>query len=559
MDPNSPIVECVPNFSDGRNQAVVDAITAAMKSVEGVSVLDVDPGQATNRTVFTMVGPPDAVVEAAFRAIAKGKELIDMRQHSGAHPRMGACDVCPFVPVSGIDMEGCAELARRLGRRVGQELDVPVYLYEDAASRPERKNLATVRAGEYEGLAAKLQDPEWQPDFGPAEFRPRYGATAIGARPFLIAYNVNLNTKDTRRAMKVAALIREKGIIRRDEHDNIVRDAEGKAVRDPGMFKCVKAIGWFIDEYDRCQISMNLTDYRVSPPHLVVDAVRRVADQEGVVVTGSELVGLIPLDAMLQAGRHYLQRQRLNPGASENELVEVAIRSLGLRDLGPFDPEERIIERRIRHDGRLVAMTVRDFTDTLSSSAPAPGGGSVAALAGSLAAALSAMVGSLTTGKKGYEASWAEHSTSAVTAQDLKEGFLADIDLDTAAFDKLMAAFAMPRKTPQDKRARGRAIQAATREATLVPLRVLERAVATLDCVEVALHGNTNARSDAGVAALMTRACAEGAWYNVRINLPGIRDEHFKAEVIQRADGALAVVTARVDEMTAGVRAHLST
>jgi len=553
----TPIVECVPNFSEGRDPAIIDAIADTIRAVEGVSLLDVDPGEATNRTVMTMVGAPEAVLEAAFAAIKRAAELIDMSSHSGAHPRMGATDVCPFVPVSGITMEECAELARRLGARVGEALSIPVYLYEAAASRPERQNLATIRAGEYEGLAEKLKDPQWAPDFGPTDGALTAGATVIGARPFLIAFNVNLNTTETKRAQKVAALIREKGILRRDDSFEIVRDADGKGIRDPGMFKCVKAIGWYIEEYGCCQVSINFTDYRVSPPHVVVDAIRRVADQEGVVVTGSELVGLIPLQAMLQAGEHYLRRQRLNPGASENELIEVAIRSLGLRDLCDFDPNERIIERRIRQDGPLVTQTVRGFVDLASSRAPAPGGGSVAALCGALSAALSAMVGGLTTGKRGYEAQFSDQDAMAMTAQRLKEGFLNDIDADTAAFDGMMAAMKLPKKTDADKKARRLAMKAATIEGIEVPLRVLERSVEAIAMAEIAAQGNKNARSDAGVAGLTAAAAAEGAWYNVNINLAGIRDQQLVTRYQLRADAALDEANRRADALRKTIREQL--
>lgn len=552
-----PLVECVPNFSEGRNQATIDAIADAIRSVEGAVLLDVDPGKATNRTVMTFVAPPEAAVEAAFRAIQAAAKSIDMRVHKGEHPRIGATDVCPFVPLQGIDMEGCAALARQLGARVGSELGIPVYLYEAAASRPERKNLADVRAGEYEGLAAKLLDPEWKPDFGEAVFNPGAGATVIGARPFLIAWNVNLNTRDKRLATRISNLIREQGGPRRDAAGNIVKDEQGNTVRDPGLFKCVKAIGWYIPEYDRAQISINFTDWTVSPPHRVVDEIRRLADQVGVVVTGCELVGLIPSDALLEAGRHYLSRQGLNPGAPEGELVEVAVRSLGLRDLGAFDADQRLIERRIRKDGRLVSMSNRQFTDTLSSAAPAPGGGSVASLCGALSTGLSAMVGALTTGKKGYEAGFAAHNQNALRAQALRESFLADIDADTAAFDAVMAAFGLPKKTPEEQAARAAAIQAATLEATRVPLRVLERCVEAAQCAEVAITGNSNARSDAGVAGLTARAAAEGAWYNVCINLKGLDDPAIRAELKARADAALAAVQASADRVSAAVRSEL--
>jgi len=551
--PADSLVECVPNFSEGRDPAVIAEITRVIEGTEGVTLLDVDPGKATNRTVVTFVGTPAAVLLAAWRAIGRAAQVIDMRQHSGAHPRMGATDVCPLVPVRGISMEQCAELAHILGAAVGEGLGVPVYYYEAAAMTPERANLATIRAGEYEGLSARMVDGGDAPDAGPAlwsEQTARTGATAVGARPFLIAYNINLNTTNTRKAMKIAALIREKGIIRRDGAGEIVRDAEGKAVRDPGLFKKVKAIGWYIEEYGRCQVSINFTDYTVSSLHDVVDATRRVADQEGVVVTGSELVGLVPLDALLRAGRHYLSRQGLNPGAPDRELVEVAIQSLGLRDLGPFDPSERVIEYRIGDDGPLVRKTVRDFVDTLSSRAPAPGGGSVAALCGALSTGLVAMVGQLTTGKKGYEASWGAQDDAAVAAQALKEAFLTDIDADTAAFDGIMAAFALPKSTLEEKRARRRAVQAATRGAIEVPLRVLERTVDVLPLIDVALQGNANARSDAGVAALTARACAEGAWYNVQINLGGFRDQDFAADARQRADAALTRVRTFCDAVS---------
>lgn len=552
-----PVVECVPNFSEGRDRAIIDAIAAAIRQVPGANLLDVDPGAATNRTVFTFVGDPEAVLEAAFVAIRTGTALIDMARHKGAHPRIGAADVVPFVPVADITMEECAALARRLGARVASELGIPIYLYENAASCPERRNLADIRAGEYEGLAAKLQDPSWKPDFGEPVFNPRAGATVIGARPFLVAFNVNLNTRETRKASKIGAIIREKGIARRDAQGNAIRDAEGNLVRDPGLFRSVKAMGWFIEEYDRAQITINFTDYRVAPPHVVLEEIRRIAMDEGVVVTGSELVGLIPLDAMVQAGRWYLERQGVNPGAPEDDVIECAIRSMGLRDLGSFDPNQRIIERRIRRDGKLVGMTVRQFTDKLSSSAPAPGGGSTAALAGALSSALAAMVGTLTTGKKGYEADYQRQNANSVRAQALKDAFLADIDRDTAAFDALMGAFALPKATPEDKAKRVHAIQDATRQATLVPLGVLERTVEVLDCVRIALEGNANARSDAGVATLLVRTCAEGAWYNVRINLPGIDDPAFKADAAARADAALATVTRAVDDLTASVRAFL--
>lgn len=556
----SPLVECVPNFSEGRDPAVIQAITDAIAAVEGVSLLDVDPGRATNRTVVTFVGSPDAVVAGAFAGIARAAELIDMTRHTGEHARIGATDVVPFVPVRDITMAECAALAHRLGERVGRELGIPVYHYEAAATSPERENLAVVRAGEVEGLQAKLADPAWAPDHGPGVFSPqiaRTGATVIGARPFLIAFNVNLNTKNTRRAMKIAALIREKGIYRRTPDGELYVNDAGDNVRDPGLFKCVKAIGWFLDEYDRCQISINFTDYRVSPPHLVVDAIRRVAAEEGVVATGCELVGLIPLDAMVQAGRYYLERQRMNPGVSEDELIELAARSWGLRELGDFDPDQAIIERRIAQDGPLVRMTGREFVDTLASDAPAPGGGSVAALCGAMSAGLSAMVAQLTTGNGPRQEGSETFYPLAVRAQQLKDAYLADVDADTVAFGAIMAAFGLPKGSRDEKLARRAAIQAATRHATEVPLRVLERTVEVIGLAETAATGNPNARSDAGVAGLVAQACAEGAWYNVTINLKGLRDPELSAAWRARADAALAEVEERSSALRARIRSEL--
>ncbi len=556
----NPLVECVPNFSEGRDPAVIQAITDAIAAVEGVSLLDVDPGRATNRTVVTLVGAPEAVLEGAFAGIARASELIDMTTHKGEHPRIGATDVCPFVPVRDITVEECVALAHALGERVGRELGIPVYHYEHAATRPERQNLAVVREGEYEGLQAKLADPEGVPDHGPSEFSERVartGATVIGVRPFLIAFNVNLNTRNTNRAMKIAATVREKGIYRRNEDGSMFLDPDGQKVRDPGMFKCVKAIGWFLDEYDRCQISINFTDYRVSPPHEVVDAIRRVAEQEGVVVTGCELVGLVPLEAMLQAGRHYLERQRMNPGVSEEALIEVAARSWGLRELGDFDPDQAIIERRIAQDGPLVQMTGRGFLDTLASDAPAPGGGSVAALCGAMSAGLSAMVAQLTTGKGPKQPGSETFYPLAVQAQQLKDAFLSDVDADTAAFGAIMDALGLPKGTPEEKRSRRQAVQAATRGAIEVPLRVLERSVEVIGLAETAATGNANARSDAGVAGLVAQACADGAWYNVCINLQGLRDAEACADYRARADRALGLVSERSAALRERVRAEL--
>ncbi len=531
------LVECVPNFSEGRDMATIDQITSEIRATEGVKLLDVDPGKDTNRTVVTFIGTPDAVVDAAFKAIAKAAEVIDMSKHQGAHARMGATDVCPFVPVSGVTMEDCAELARKLGRRVGEELKIPVYLYEEAASCPERKNLANVRAGEYEGLPEKLKDPAWKPDFGPAKFNPGAGATIIGAREFLIAYNINLNTRDVSIAREIAFTIREKGRLKRDTDGKVVRDEEGKALRVLGKFKACKAVGWYMEDFGRAQISINFVNYKITPPHTVFDESCKLADELGARVTGSELVGLIPLEAILQAGRHYLNKQGKTTGVPESELIHTAVLSLGLNDLYPFEPEKKIIEYQFGQGNKLTGMKIDDFTNLLSTDAPAPGGGSVAALCGALSAALSSMVATLTHGKKGYEGAFGEMEEVGVEAQQLKDEFLSDFDRDTEAFNKVMDAMRLPKKTDKDKAAREAAIEEATKEATLVPLCVLKRTVRAAELArKVVERGNKNSISDAGVAALTSRTAAEGAYLNVTINLPGIQDEDFRAETMAEAE-----------------------
>ncbi len=557
-----PIVECVPNFSEGRDRSVIDRIAAAVAGVDGVSLLDVDPGAATNRTVVTLVGAPDAVVEGAFRGIREAAELIDMRQHSGAHARMGATDVCPFVPVSGISMDECAGRARRLGRRVGDELGIPVYLYEHAASRPERRNLADVRAGEYEGLTAKLADPEWAPDFGPTEFNPTTGATVIGARKFLIAYNVNLNTRSRKLAHDIALDVREAGRLARDAAGKVIRDADGKKQRKAGRLQATKAVGWYIDEYQRAQVSINLVDFDVTPPHRAFDVIAEEARKRGLRVTGSELVGLIPLEAMLQAGRHYLERQRQSTGLPDRQLIETAIQSLGLREISEFDPDEKIIEYRLAGEAAsLVARTVSDFADELSSDSPAPGGGSVAALAGALSAGLSAMIGNLTHGLKGHEEAWEAMSKLAAAAQERKGWFLAAVDRDTEAFNRVIAALRTKARTDDEKAAKAGSIHAANLGATTVPLEVLEGCGKLIELAEeAATSGNPNSLSDAGVAAWCARACAEGAYYNVLINLPGITaDEPASAEILARASAVITRVRADADKLAAAVESRLPT
>jgi glutamate formiminotransferase/formiminotetrahydrofolate cyclodeaminase len=534
------LVECVPNFSEGRDKAVIDAIAESIQAVDGVTLLDVDPGAATNRTVITFIGEPEPVAEAAFQGARRAAELIDMRRHRGAHARMGAMDVCPFVPVSGVTMDDCVALARQVGARLGEELGIPIYLYEAAASRAERANLANVRKGEYEALEARLQDPEWAPDYGPAAHNARSGATAVGAREFLIAYNVNLNTRDRRLAHDIALDIREAGRAKRDEQGEIIRDADGKAVQKPGVLKEGKGVGWFIEEYGRAQISMNLTNYKVTSVHAVFDEICSQAQRRGLRVTGSEIVGLIPRDALLQSGRHYLARQGKTAGVPEPRLVEAAVQSLGLDDLKPFDPAERVVEYRVAASQPLVAMNLQEFADETSSDSPAPGGGSVAALLGSLAAALTAMVAALTHGKKGHEADYKEMDQVARAAQDHKAAFLRAIDEDTAAFDGVMDASRMPRKSEEQKQLRAAALEEANRGAVDVPLQVLRRSAEALPLIEaVATRGNPHSLSDAGVAGLALQAAAEGAYLNVRINLPGISDAQ---PVRDEADALLSQV-----------------
>ncbi len=529
----SRLVECVPNFSEGRDKSVIDAIARAISATSGVRLLDVDPGADTNRTVYTFVGEPEAVAEAAFRAATEGARLIDMTKHAGAHPRMGALDVCPIVPVAGVTMDECVEAARALGRRMAEGLALPVYFYEFAATRPERRNLADIRAGEYEGLASKLADPAWAPDAGPAKFNPRLGATVVGAREFLIAYNVNVNTREQELANEVALNIREAGRLKRDAQGEVVRDAAGQDLRVPGRLKAVKAIGWYIEQYRQAQVSINLLSYRTTPLHVVYETVCEEAAKLGLVVTGSELVGLTPLAPLVEAGRYYLRKQGRSTGLPERELVEVAIQSLGLAQISPFDPDKRVIEYAVRMPGPLVSMTVERFVDEVSSSSPAPGGGSVAALAGSLGAALAAMVANLTVGKKGYESAWASSSALAERAQALKASLLAAVDDDTKAFDDVLAAMRLPKATDAEKSTRADAIAAAYEKATSVPLATARLCLAAIELAqEAALTGNKNSASDAGVGALLAKAGLEAAILNVRTNLPSVREGAFKTATL---------------------------
>ena len=531
------LVECIPNFSEGQDGKVLDSIADEIRSVAGVKLLDMDPGAATNRTVFTFAGLPDEVVDAAFLAIKKAAELIDMRRHKGAHPRMGATDVCPFVPICGVTMEDCVELSKRLGKRVGTELKIPVYLYEYAATSNQRKSLADIRSGEYEGFAEKIKKPEWKPDFGPAEFNAKSGATVIGARQFLIAYNVNLNTTDVKIAKEIAFAIREKGRVKKDKQGNKVVDAQGNAVYEPGLFKHVRATGWLIPEYNCAQVTINLTDFTISSMHEVFDACVKEADKHGARVTGSEIVGLVPKQAMIEAGVHYLRKQRANCGVPEKTLIQTAIRSLGLNDVTPFDPAKKIIESHFEVPMPLASMTVKGFADELSSNSPAPGGGSVAALSGALSAALSSMVASLTHNKKGYENLWEEMEKVGVAAQSNMRAQIDAIDKDTESFNAVMACFGMPKATEGEKKARAHAIEEATKGATLVPLGVLEKTITALDlALKVTEKGNKNSLSDAGVAGLTGYTAAMGAYYNVLINLSGISDAEWVKKTRATAD-----------------------
>ena len=554
------LVECVPNISEGRDHRVIDEVVGAARAVEGITLLDVDRGADTNRTVITFVGDPDSVVAAAFRLIARAAELIDMTKHSGAHPRQGATDVCPFVPVSGVTMDDCAEIARTLGRRVGAELGIPVFLYEHAASKPEWRSLAEIRVGEYEAWPEKLGQPEWQPDFGPNKFLPKTGAVVIGAREFLIAYNVDVNTRHRKLAHQIALDIRERGRLRRDENGKVMRDDDGNRLRQDGLLQECRAVGWYIDEYGKAQVSINLTNYHVTSVHKAFDTCSEVARKYGMHVTGSEIVGLVPLEAMLMAGRYYLEKQGLWAGVPEKELVHIAIQSLGLNDVAPFKPTEKIIEYAVGEQaGSLVAMTCSDFADELSSDSPAPGGGSVASLCGSLSASLATMVAALTRGKEGYEQQQEELRALASEGQCLKDEFLLDVDRDTDAFNALMAAFRLKKKTDQEKAARDEAIREATEGATRVPLGVLERSVRSAQLAGiVAEKGLQSSLSDAGVAALTARACAEGAYYNVLINLQQLTASDFTRETRQRAERAVTAARQTVTAVAERVEQELA-
>jgi len=535
---NKRLIECVPNFSEGRDMDKIKQITDQIESVEGVQLLDVDPGRDTNRTVVTFVGEPAAVCEAAFRAVSKAAEVIDMSFHSGAHPRIGATDVCPLVPVAGITMEETVEYARGLARRIGEELLLPVYCYESAAFREERRNLATIRAGEYEGLKKKLEDPAWKPDFGPANFNPGAGTVIVGARDFLVAFNVNLNTTSVRRANAIAFDVRERGREKREGNPvtgKVVRGSDGKPVMIPGSLKAVKAIGWYIPEYGFAQISMNLTNIGVTPVHEAFDEVCRKADERGVRVTGSELVGLIPLNAMLDAGRYFLHKQKRSAGVSDEELIRTAVRSMGLSELKPFNPDEKIIEY-ILGDGnekKLCDMTLSSFVWETSSESPAPGGGSVSAAMGALGAALGTMVANLSSHKRGWDDRWEEFALWAEKGVKMQKRLLELVDEDTDAYNAILKAYEMPKGNEEEKAARAAAVEDATKHASMVPLTVMREAFRSFELLaEMIEKGNPNSVTDAAVGIFATRACIRGAFLNVRINVKGLKDKSFSEKLL---------------------------
>ncbi len=603
------IVECVPNFSEGRDLAIIKQITDEIEAVQGVQLLDVDPGESTNRTVVTFIGAPEPVKEAAFRAVKKAAELIDMRHHHGEHARFGATDVLPFVPVAGVTMEECAIYARETGKRIGEELGIPVYLYEHAASTPERQNLATVRAGEYEGLAKKLSDPAWAPDFGPAEFNARSGAIAVGAREFLIAYNINLNTTDRRYANEIAYELRERGRWKRvgnispfyykgdvvyfvegkfpdgnsdfvagsfeelaeyyrkqyggdlyKRYESIGLDVNnliGRPVYKDGLFTHVKAIGWVVEDYNCAQISMNLTNFRITSPHAVLEAARALAAERGIVITGSEIVGVVPFDAMLEAGKFYLRKMQKSTGIPVRDIIETAVQAMGLRDVAEFDIDKKVIGMP-EQDGALAGKTVSGFIDEVSRDTPAPGGGSIAALAGSLGAALASMVANLSIGKSEYDAQYEDICELAEQAQKVKDELVRAIDADTEAFNEVIDAMRMPKDTKEQQQVRAQAMQEGYKSAARVPLRTAELCKEALElCLRAASLGNEAVMSDAGVGALMANAGVKGAIYNVRINLPHTKDEQFIAEMRATLDDLLREADTLCDAVQNEVEDHL--
>jgi len=562
---NKKLIECVPNFSEGRDMAIIKQITDEIESVEGVRLIDVDPGKATNRTVVTFVGTPDEVCEAAFRAAKKASEIIDMSKHTGAHPRFGATDVCPLVPVSNISMEEVVTYARKLAKRIGDELQIPVYCYEYAATEEKRKNLANCRSGEYEGLPKKLQDPAWKPDFGPAKFNAKTGAIAVGARNFLIAYNVNLNTTSTRRANAVAFDIREKGRPVRAGNQftgKIALDEKGNEIWTPGALKACKAIGWFIEEYGIAQVSINLTDITVTPLHVAFEEASKKAMERGLRATGSELVGVVPLKAMLDAGKYFLEKQQRSTGISEKEIIKIAIKSMGLDELVPFDPEKKIIEYILRDKSkkRLIDLTIDGFANETASESPAPGGGSVAACMGAFGAALGTMVANLSAHKAGWDDRWKEFSDWAVKGKTYMDQLINLVDEDTNAFNKIMEAFGLPKGNDDEKATRKKAIQDATLYATEVPFKVMNLCYESMQVMKaMAEFGNPNSVTDAGVGALAARSGVFGAFLNVKINASGLEDKAIVEKFLAEGDLILKKTIELEEEVLAIVEKKIAT
>lgn len=550
------LIECVPNFSEGQDMNIITQITDEIEKIEGVKLLDVDPGKATNRTVVTFVGEPEPVINAAFLAIKKASEIIDMSKHSGEHPRMGATDVCPLVPIANISMEETVKWAHKLGEMAGRELDIPFYMYEYASTKPEWTNLATIRSGEYEALADKLTKPEWKPDYGPSRFNPQAGATAIGARDFLIAYNVNLNTTSTRRANSVAFDVREAGRVKRKGDPitgEIVKDENGNPVREPGACKSVKGIGWFIEEYGVAQISMNLTNINDTPLHIAFEEVCKSADKRGLRVTGSELVGLVPLKVMLDAGHYFLKKQQRSTGVAEEEVIKIAVKSFGLDELTPFDPQKKIIEYQLAADEPtpLIEMNLRDFANETASESPAPGGGSISAYVGSLGISLATMVANLSSHKRGWDDRWEEFSDWAARGQQIKDALLKMVDEDTNAFNAIISAFRLSKGTQEEKTARSKAIQAATKYAIEVPFRIMELSLASFEVTKaMAEMGNPNSVTDAGVGGLCARAAVHGAFMNVKINSADLKDKDYVAKVMKAASEMIE----KADQFEAEIR-----
>ena len=534
------LIECVPNFSEGLDLSIIKQITDECEKVDGIKLLNVDPGKTTNRTVVTFVGNPQAVIDAAFNAIKKAGELIDMSKHKGEHPRMGATDVCPLIPIKNISLQQTAIYAQKLAKRVGEELNLPIYLYEEAQTNKKRSNLSEIRAGEYEGYFKKILLPEWKPDFGPQIFDEKRGATVIGARDFLVAYNINLNTTSTRRANSIAFDVREAGRVLRDGDPitgKVILNADGSPKSIPGSLKSVKAIGWYIQEYGVCQISMNLTNINITPIHIAFDEVVKKASERGIRVTGSELIGLIPLKGMLDAGKYFLNKQKRSVGVSESELIKIAVKSMGLDELAPFNPEERIIEYVLKNtaDSKLINMNLATFADETASESPAPGGGSISAYVGSLGVSLATMVANLSSHKKGWDNRWQEFSIWAEKGQSLKDQLINLVDADTKAFNDIMSAFNLPKSTDEEKKKRTQCIQEATKYAIEVPFKVMQLSFESMDLIKtMAIEGNPNSVSDAGVGALCARSAVIGAFMNVRINASGLDDKKFVDEIISK-------------------------